>query len=263
MEGEEVRSTLLSILDTVDEICRELGIDYYLYAGTLLGAVRHGGFIPWDDDIDIMMARADFERFCREFPSTPGLELVTRRGRPSYPYASAKVSRTDTLVVEEVDIDAGDRFGVSVDVLPYDSVPDATWLFRLQVLVAWAVRAVLLLKIVQPTASRSLLVRTLLSVTRRILAPLSARVLTDWRDRVAQLWRRPSRHVSMLVASVPWRVGRAVVEPPAQVVFEGRRLPAPHDTHTLLTAVYGADYMIPPPGAAGTPPHLAVAYRRG
>ena len=263
MSADEVRAALLSILEELDAFCRAEGIAYQLYAGTLLGAVRHHGFIPWDDDADVMMARDDYERFLATFAPRGDLVLVTRTARPSYPYASARVARSDTVVVEEVDIDPADRFGVSVDVLPYDTVSDHRWVFRLHVWVAWAVRAVLLLKVVQPTANRSRAVRAMLRVTRTLLRPVPVGRLTGSRERIAVLWRgRRTEHVSMLIAGVPWRVRRDVVEPAEEIAFEGRSFPGPHDPHRLLAAVYGPDYMTPPPGAADRSPHLAVAYRR-
>ena len=60
----------MEILARCDDFCREQGIPYFLCGGTLLGAVRHGGYIPWDDDIDLMMLRADYDRFIEEFPAS-------------------------------------------------------------------------------------------------------------------------------------------------------------------------------------------------
>lgn len=263
LSGQEVRAVLADILRDLDVFCSESAISYYLYAGTLLGAARHQGFIPWDDDIDVMMSRNDFERFCATFAPRGDLELVTRRERPSYPYASAKVARRDTLVVEEVDIDPRERFGIAVDVLPFDTVSDNRWLFKVHVWLAWMVRGVLLLKIVQPTHNRPRATRVMLVITRTLLRPISVSALTGARERIAMLWRsRDTQHVSMLIASVPWRVRRNLIEPGGEIVFEGRSFPAPSDPHGLLAAVYGPDYMTPPPGAMDRPPHLAVAYRK-
>ena len=261
IEGDELRAMLLEILGEVDTFCRERDIAYYLYAGTLLGAVRHGGFIPWDDDIDVMVARADYERFCAEFPTTGPLTLVSRDRHPSFPYASTKVSRSGTLVLEEVDLDPADRFGVSVDVLPFDTVSDSPRVFRAHVALAWFVRAVLLLKVVQGSASRPLRTRLVLAVTRRLLGVVPVRTLTGARERIAMLWRRRrTSHVSMLIASAPWRVPQDWITPASSVEFEGRSFPAPANADGLLTAVYG-DYMCPPPVSAQTPPHRATAYR--
>lgn len=62
--NELLHKVLLSVMKDVDKICRENNIKYFLYAGTLLGAINHGGFIPWDDDVDIVMFREDYEKFC-------------------------------------------------------------------------------------------------------------------------------------------------------------------------------------------------------
>lgn len=66
---QQHQSALLTLLTEFDRVCKVLEIPYVLFAGTLLGAVRHQGFIPWDDDLDVMMLRADYDRFLAEAPA--------------------------------------------------------------------------------------------------------------------------------------------------------------------------------------------------
>ena len=64
---EELKMIQLKILDSIDDFCKKNGIQYFLFSGTLIGAVRHKGYIPWDDDVDICMKRKDYNRFFSEF----------------------------------------------------------------------------------------------------------------------------------------------------------------------------------------------------
>src|SRR5204862_1079312 len=98
MTRDETRAVQVAILDTVDAFCRERGLTYYFWAGTLLGAVRHGGYVPWDDDIDLAMPRPEYEAFCREFAAadTGALRLLHRSTHPRYAYPFARVSDVRT-----------------------------------------------------------------------------------------------------------------------------------------------------------------------
>lgn len=122
---QDVGSYLLDILSEVDSFCKKNGIRYSLAYGTLLGAVRHKGFIPWDDDADILMPRPDFERFVSSFGKG-------RDGRYSVLYDTddesgkfihffAKVQDTRTISVQN---NTTYRFGLNIDIFPVDGKPD-------------------------------------------------------------------------------------------------------------------------------------------
>lgn len=91
----------LEILLEVDRICQKHDLRYYLIGGSVLGAIRHSGFIPWDDDVDLAMPRPDYERFLevgsRELPDNYFVQ--TFKSQPHFPLPFAKVSRNDTTFI--------------------------------------------------------------------------------------------------------------------------------------------------------------------
>ena len=120
---------MLRIMEALDQTCREHGLSYGLFNGSLLGAVRHGGFIPWDDDMDICMPRPDSERFIahsREWLPEP-YEFVCAENDPNYPLPFGKVQDASTTLIERLHLSY--LGGIYVDVFPLDGVP-ASWLPR-------------------------------------------------------------------------------------------------------------------------------------
>lgn len=120
---EDFKSIQLEILRIVDQYCTQNNIKYFLGFGTLLGAVRHKGFIPWDDDIDIIMPRPDYDRFVKSFNNNyPWFEVKAPELDPNYYSPFANVCDKRTILIE-VDDMSGTK-GVKIDVFPFDSVPD-------------------------------------------------------------------------------------------------------------------------------------------
>ncbi len=116
----------LSILEEIERICQKHQISYWLDGGTLLGAVRHGGFIPWDDDIDIAMPMADAERFIEVAPKelSLGLFLQTPKTAPSSKEPIIKVRDLNSMYIEKGDDFSADYpKGVYVDIFPFIDYP--------------------------------------------------------------------------------------------------------------------------------------------
>lgn len=125
---EEIRGICLEIMQDVHEFCVRNGIRYSLGCGSLIGAVRHKGFIPWDDDIDILMPRQDYERFCNTYSSLKGFECMYY-SKGNYWSAYARVCDTKRTYVHSPFPIGKKPLGVWIDVLPIDGAEDDVIIF--------------------------------------------------------------------------------------------------------------------------------------
>ena len=133
-DNEELFKCLKQLLDVFDEVCSKYDLTYTLFAGTLLGAIRHKGFIPWDDDLDIAMPRSDYDKLLNMTPSpfkdpyflqTP----VTDKG---YHKGFAKLRNSDTTEIPYKDAAFEYNHGAFIDIFPLDSVPSNAQQTQLQ-----------------------------------------------------------------------------------------------------------------------------------
>lgn len=123
LSPEEVKKIQIEILDVVAAFCEENHINYWLDSGTLLGAVRHKGYIPWDDDIDIGMLREDYDRFAELFnKSNDRYRFVDIENTPDFYVAFGKVIDTQTILYESDK--KGVKISINIDVFIYDNAPD-------------------------------------------------------------------------------------------------------------------------------------------
>ncbi|MBO5051106.1 MAG: LicD family protein [Clostridia bacterium] len=130
--GEErnvrkVQDKILEVMKYIDQLCRRHGIVYYIMGGTALGAVRHGGFIPWDDDLDIFMTPAEYEKFKGVFEEENSARFVLQEWRTTPQYLEyAKVRMNGTTFIEEAFLDRRDLHqGIYVDIMILHKVPNS------------------------------------------------------------------------------------------------------------------------------------------
>lgn len=129
---KKLHERILGILLQFDKVCREHDLRYCICGGTMIGAVRHKGFIPWDDDLDVSMPRPDYERLIahsKEWLPEP-LEFVCAENDPEYPLPFGKIQDASTTLIER------DHYyylgGCYIDVFPFDAYPDTAFGRRIQ-----------------------------------------------------------------------------------------------------------------------------------
>lgn len=121
---KRIHEEIMYIMDNIDRVCNDNNLRYYMIGGTLLGSVRHKGFIPWDDDLDIVMPRDDFNRFikiCEKELGEP-FKLIWFTSDDNYWLPFAKIGNKSTLFIESGFENTGKKQNIFVDIFPLDDI---------------------------------------------------------------------------------------------------------------------------------------------
>lgn len=240
----EVKKMNLDILSVVTNFCEKNGLRYWLYYGTLIGAIRHNGYIPWDDDVDIIMPRSDYEKFLKSFNQTSGSKYQVIEDRITYGYHTtfAKVHNPKTIIESEFSNEMA--FGVFIDIFPFDGVKDAAQARKTQILMK-----LLSAKINKWWNKRTFASNIGLEVFKALLLPVPVRFfLNKIREISMQCSFDSSDNVNLITTDISMSVPRRCVEgdKPKYHIFEGKQYRIPEDYDTCLRKNYG-DYMKLPP----------------
>ncbi len=250
---ERLHGHLLDILSDVDRVCAELGIDYFIMGGTALGAVRHGGFIPWDDDLDIGMRREDYEKFLAGAQKRlrADLFLQTFRTEPGSPFYFAKVRKDNTKFVEKYCRKLDIHSGIYIDIFPYDALPDdkgerkrhyrrMKWMLNLYIAKCVTGTSV------EYTGAKKLLYGCVRHTLHILMLPVPKRFLYRQTDRMMRKYNgRQSQYLGY--GGLPKiQVPRADVMEPAEILFEGLTVKCPREIEKYLTNNFGDYRKLPP-----------------
>lgn len=244
----EIQLSCFDVMKAFDAFCRENHLTYFLSGGTLLGAVRHKGFIPWDDDVDLMMPRADYQRMLTiPFPDE-NYGFFSLEAMPKYSRAWVRMTDRRTKVTNTT-LFANDTAATYIDIFPIDGIPAGKWaskwyFIRIRILDALCKCAK---RNYVPKGQRFLILKKVLRV---LLAPIGAHRFAVWMNRVARRYPFETsayRGVTMVTHyGMREMMPAEVFDRAVDVEFEGLKMPAPVGYDTYLTNLYG-DYMTPPP----------------
>lgn len=253
----------LEMLSTFDDLCKKLGLRYSLAYGTLLGAVRHKGFIPWDDDVDVCMSRRDYDELIKRAAQyLPGnYFLQSAYSDPGYPLDFAKLLLTDysLSVAETRNLDIS--HGVFIDIFPIDACDNrrfVDWLDRVKVAAARVFCYATMCEQFESGFPRRQIRRIAAMVVKRT----GTQPFVKYSDNVKRKrnTRRNTYSYFYYTGDSPlkyeWgkRLPIAILDDLTEMEFEGRLFSCVCDYDRVLTAAYG-DYMKLPPADHRVPRH--------
>lgn len=267
---KETQEVSLNILKKVAEICEKNNFRYFLAYGTLIGAIRHHGYIPWDDDTDIIMPRLDYEKLLnylkRHKSSILPLKVYNPETCSKYPYMITRISNSDYYVKTENEDDYG--LGVFIDIYPFDGLGKTLSSAKRN-----EIHGDLLSSLCFQATRKRYVVGTTQTLVKRILkfpAFLVAKLIGKnyFQKKLKELANKADFEKSEYVGCIVWASGggtdifkRSWFDNYKMINFENYQFRIPTNFDKVLTHFYG-DYMTLPPKKERIGHHYYKAYRK-
>ena len=260
---QELKEIELETLKMFRDFCNENGISYFLSNGTLLGAVKYKGFIPWDDDIDVFVPRDDYDRMLALFKDNDRYKLFAFEKNEKYPYPFAKLCDMRTYKEQTIYKNRDVKLGVEMDIFPLDAWNNDYEQAKLEVKkINNYIKLLKLTKLEEPL-TKNPLKRVVWAVIIAFLKLLGSKCFVKKILRITR--NRPdSEHCylgckSWCIYGEREIVPANVFEDSVEVEFEGEKFNAPVGFDTYLRMLYG-DYENDPPIDKQKTHHAFVAY---
>lgn len=260
---KDLQKKCLEILVYFKEFCEKHNLLFYFCGGCCIGAIRHQGFVPWDDDIDVFMPRADYERLKKLWAEEADTEKYAYCRSDQGHYLRSlltAITDEDTTFIKERQRDLDIQHGVRLEILPLDDCPKSRWARKFQIM--WALLYSMFNNNEAPTSKGKgfyILGRFLLA-----LAPSQKMRYRVWRFAEKKMSQYPITPETQYITELCARYKYMVNQYPAEIFakaewvdFEGLKMPVPAGYDTYLKMAFG-DYMQLPPEEDRVPAHEAV-----
>lgn len=242
---KRLKDTQLDILDYIAEVCRKHTIEYYLYFGTLLGAVRHKGYIPWDDDVDIACKREDYDRLISALKqeNDPRFFVQTFDEASDSPVLHTKVRMNGTRCVEKNVVSDGQNLGIFVDIFPLDYyAPDIRHKCT-----------AFLIKFLYSVRQFKLFNKKVASPKDLVKLPFLLFSVGFLNRKIIRLLKSVNNGQELLTCYIcaysadACSISAQWLAPGTDAAFENNSYRVPSESKAVLERIYGSDYMTLPP----------------
>lgn len=262
----EHQEIMLRLLKDFDDYCNQNNLRYFLSGGTLLGAVRHKGFIPWDDDVDVVMPRPDYEKLIQNKKISEGVEVVSNKNDCGYyhPFVHTNIVDSGTIMKEK-QVKRQTNKGVFIDIFPLDGIPDSSIKQKLLTMKLCFLESLLSIKI-SVSPGFSTFKNTCKTILGYVTFFINEKKLSLYIDKIASANEfDKSKQVAQLVAlfGKPQKLIYPIEDFSDYILldFENNQFRCAVGYRNFLTTFYG-DYMSLPPESERHGQHGITIYRR-
>ena len=260
----EYHEKLLEELKFIDELCNKLDLKYFLIFGTLLGAIRHKGFIPWDDDLDIMMPRPDYDKLLEYMKNNDtGIYSIVNNDNANAPYLISRMS--DNRYHLDFQKDIPYELGIFIDIYPMDGAGKTKFFSKLYAFYAHCLMICFCLTVEDVTQRKRSIIKIFFAFLLRNIQKIP---LFSAKNILNKLCHKHTLEQSKYCACMNWLIDykneiieKSLFDNVIRTKFEDIEVNIPAEYDKILTAVYG-NYMELPPEEKRVGQHFYEIYRK-